>query len=180
MRAGQGDRRIIDHQCDGLCARQPRRLCPLTSYGLRGWSYEEVLPYFRRQESWEGGSTSYRGGDGPMATRKSRYHDPLVDAYMRAAADAGDAVNDDYNGERQDGFARMQMTIRNGRRESAATAYLHPVLARTNLTVRVRAQVTRIIFEGTRATGVEYIKDSRRHQAYAEREVVVSASGCRR
>jgi 4-pyridoxate dehydrogenase len=146
-----------------------------TSYGLRGWSYDEVLPYFRRQESWEGGATPYRGGDGPMATRKSRYQDPLVDAYLQAAAAVGHKLNDDYNAERQDGFARMQMTIRNGRRESAATAYLHPVLARKNLTVMVRAQATRVVFEGVRAIGVEYVKDGGRHVAHADREVIVSA-----
>ena len=146
-----------------------------TSYGLRGWSYDDVLPYFRRQESWEGGATPYRGGDGPMATRKSRYQDPLVDAYLEAAAGSGHKLNDDYNGERQDGFARMQMTIRNGRRESAATAYLHPALARKNLTVTVRAHVARIVFEGMRAVGVEYIKDGQRHVAHVEREVIVSA-----
>ena len=145
------------------------------SYGLRGWSYEEVLPYFRRQESWEGGASHYRGGDGPLATRKSRYQDPLVDAYMQAAADAGYTLNDDYNGERQDGFARMQMTIRDGRRESAATAYLHPALARKNLTVMVQAQVTCVVFDGTRASGVEYVKAGQRLIARAEREVIVSA-----
>jgi 4-pyridoxate dehydrogenase len=146
-----------------------------TSYGLRGWSYDDVLPYFRRQESWEGGATPYRGGDGPMATRESRYQDPLVDAYLEAAAGSGHKLNDDYNGERQDGFARMQMTIRNGRRESAATAYLHPALARKNLTVTVRAHVARVVFEGMRAVGVEYVKDGRRRVAHAEREVIVSA-----
>jgi len=146
-----------------------------TSYGLQGWSYDDALPYFRRQESWEGGATPYRGGDGPMATRKSRYQDPLVDAYLQAAAGSDHKLNDDYNGERQDGFARMQMTIRNGRRESAATAYLYPVLARKNLTVMVQAHVARIIFEGIRAVGVEYLKDGQRHVAHAEREVIVSA-----
>jgi 4-pyridoxate dehydrogenase len=146
-----------------------------TSYGLRGWSYDEVLPYFRRQETWQCGPTPYRGGDGPMATRKSRYQDPLVDAYLQAAAATGHKLNDDYNAERQDGFARMQMTIRNGRRESAATAYLHPVLARKNLTVMVRAQVTRVVFESQRAIGVEYVKDGGRQVAHAEREVIVSA-----
>ena len=146
-----------------------------SSYGLRGWSYDDVLPYFRRQESWEGGATAYRGGDGPMATRKSRYQDPLVDAYLEAAAGSGHKLNDDYNGERQDGFARMQMTIRHGRRESAATAYLHPALARKNLAVAVRAHVARIIFAGMRAVGVEYIKGAQRRVAHAEREVIVSA-----
>ena len=146
-----------------------------TSYGLRGWSYDEVLPYFRRQESWEGGATPFRGGDGPIATRKSRYQDPLVDAYLQAAAACGHKLNDDYNAERQEGFSRMQMTIRNGRRESAATAYLHPVLARKNLKVTVRAHVASILFEGLRAVGVEYLRDGKRHVARVEREVIVSA-----
>ena len=146
-----------------------------TSYGLHGWSYDEVLPYFRRQESWEGGATPFRGGDGPIATRKSRYQDPLVDAYLQAAAASGHKLNDDYNAERQDGFSRMQMTIRNGRRESAATAYLHPVLARKNLKVTVRAHVTSILLEGMRAVGVEYLQDGQRRFARAEREVIVSA-----
>jgi choline dehydrogenase/4-pyridoxate dehydrogenase len=146
-----------------------------TSYGLRGWSYDDVLPYFRRQESWEGGTSHYRGGDGPMATRKSRYQDPLVDAYLEAAAGSGHQLNDDYNGERQDGFARMQMTIRNGRRESAATAYLHPAVGRKNLTITVWAHVARVIFSGIRAVGVEFIKDGLRRVARAERELIVSA-----
>ena len=146
-----------------------------TSYGLRGWSYDDVLPYFRRQESWEGGATPFRGGDGPLATRKSRYQDPLVDAYLQAAAASGQELNSDYNAERQDGFSRMQMTIRHGRRESAATAYLHPVLARKNLKVTVRAQVANILFEGNRAVGVAYLKDGKRRVARAEREVIVSA-----
>jgi choline dehydrogenase/4-pyridoxate dehydrogenase len=146
-----------------------------TSYGLRGWSYDEVLPYFRRQERWEGGATPFRGGDGPIATRKSRYQDPLVDAYLQAAAASGHKLNDDYNAERQDGFSRMQMTIRNGRRESAATAYLHPVLARKNLKVTVRAHVASILLEGLRAAGVEYLRDGQRHVARVEREVIVSA-----
>ena len=146
-----------------------------TSYGLRGWSYEDVLPYFRRQESWEHGANAYRGGDGPLATRQSRYEDPLVDAYLQAAVGAGYTLNDDYNGERQDGFARMQMTIRNGRRESAATAYLHPVLARQNLTVMVRAQVTRLVFDGRRVIGVEYLRGGHHLTAHAQREVILSA-----
>lgn len=143
------------------------------SYGLRDWSYEDVLPYFRRQESWEGGASAYRGGDGPLATRKSQYQDPLVDAYLQAAAACGYVLNDDYNGETQDGFSRMQMTIRRGRRDSAATSYLHPVLARKNLTVQVRALATRIVMEGTRAVGVEYLREGQRFLVYADREVIL-------
>jgi choline dehydrogenase/4-pyridoxate dehydrogenase len=144
------------------------------SYGLPGWSYDRVLPYFRRQESWEGGASEYRGGEGPLATRRSRYEDPLVDAYIDAAVASGISYNDDYNGARQDGIARMQMTIRNGRRESAATAYLHPVLARSNLTVTVQAHVTRVLFDGIRAVGVEYLQDGQRRVAHAEREIILS------
>ena len=92
------------------------------SPGLPGWSYDKVLPYFRKQESWEGGASHYRGGDGPLATREARYEDPLVDAYLAGADDMGYARTDDYNGAQQDGFGRMQMPIRKGHRESAATA----------------------------------------------------------
>jgi choline dehydrogenase/4-pyridoxate dehydrogenase len=145
-----------------------------SSYGLNGWSYENVLPYFRKQENWEGGASAYRGSGGPLSTRRARYQDPLIEAYFAATAAAGYDQNEDYNGARQDGFSRMQMTIRDGWRESAATAYLHPVLRRPNLQIRVKAQVTRILFEGTRATGIEYVQDGLTHQVRAEREVILS------
>jgi 4-pyridoxate dehydrogenase len=143
------------------------------SGGLPSWSYDSVLPYFRRQESWEGGASVYRGGNGPLATRKARYQDPLVDAYLAAAQEAGHALSDDYNGAEQEGFARMQMTIRSGHRESAATAYLHPALTRKNLTVRVNCVVTRIVIEAGRAVGVEYNHKGERHFVGAEREVLL-------
>jgi len=144
------------------------------SRGLPEWSYEKVLPYFRKQESWEGGGSRYRGNNGPLATRKARYQDPLVEAYLAGAQDMGYPLNDDYNGIEQDGFARMQMTIRDGRRESAATAYLHPVLSRENLSVRVNSLVTRIVIEGTRAVGVEYIYEGERRFVSADREIILS------
>ena len=143
------------------------------SYGLNGWSYNDVLPYFRKQEHWEKGGSIYRGGDGPLFTRNARYQDPLIDAYLSAASSARYSLNDDYNGETQDGFGRMQMTIRRGHRESAATAYLHPVLGRSNLTVSVQSHVTRILFENNRATGVEYVKDGQLLTARADRETVL-------
>ncbi len=142
--------------------------------GLPGWSYEKVLPYFRKQESWEGGASDYRGGDGPLATRKARYQDPLVDAYLGAAQEMGYALNDDYNGAEQDGFARMQMTVRRGRRESAATAYLHPVRNRRNLTIETGSLVSRVVIENGRATGVQYTCRGERKTAVAEREVIIS------
>jgi 4-pyridoxate dehydrogenase len=142
--------------------------------GLTTWSYAHVLPYFRRQEAWEGGASAYRGGDGPLSTRLSRYRDPLVEAYLAAAEMAGHSMTEDYNGAQQEGFGRSQQTIRDGRRCSAAVAYLRPALARSNLEVAVNALVTRILIEGGRAVGVEYLSGSERHVARAEREVILA------
>ncbi len=141
--------------------------------GAKGWSYKDALPYFRKQESWEGGGSAYRGGSGPLTTRRSRYTDPLVDAYFEAAGQAGHPFNQDYNAEEQYGFARMQATIRNGRRCSTAVAYLRPALARKNLTVEVNAQTSRVLLEGVRATGVEYRQGSEIKTARAAKEVLV-------
>ncbi|HTO47278.1 MAG TPA: GMC family oxidoreductase N-terminal domain-containing protein [Burkholderiales bacterium] len=142
--------------------------------GLGGWSYARVLPYFRRQESWEGGSSEYRGGEGPLVTRTSRYADPLVDAYMEAGAAAGHPLTPDYNGAQQEGFGRLQSTIRNGRRWSGADAFLRPAVARGNVTVAVNALATRVVFEGARAVGVEHAVDGDRRIARAAREVIVA------
>ena len=142
--------------------------------GLADWSYAHVLPYFRRQESWEGGDDTFRGGDGPLSTRYARYQDPLIDAYRAAAHAAGHGWTEDYNGAQQEGFARLQYTIRNGRRCSTAVAYLRPAMARGGVTVEVRAQATRILFEGTRAVGIEYRKDGGTAVARAAREVILA------
>jgi 4-pyridoxate dehydrogenase len=141
--------------------------------GLTGWSYAHALPYFRKQESWQGGGSAYRGGDGPLTTQFCRYQDPLLEAYIEAGQKAGHGWTDDYNGEKQDGFARLQMTIRNGRRCSAATAYLRPALGRSNLSVEVGALATRIVFEGNRAVGVVYVKGGRTTVARGAREVIL-------
>ncbi|HXO90025.1 MAG TPA: GMC family oxidoreductase N-terminal domain-containing protein, partial [Stellaceae bacterium] len=142
--------------------------------GLTSWSYAHVLPYFRRQESWEGGAGTYRGGDGPLTTRTTRYRDPLVEAYGAAGAAAGYKLTDDYNGAQQEGFGPSQQTIRDGQRCSTAVAYLRPALARPNLAVEVEALATRILFEGHRAVGVEYVKDGEQRVARAEREVILA------
>ena len=142
--------------------------------GLTAWSYAHVLPYFRRQESWKGGSSFYRGGDGPLTTQMTRFSDPLVDAFAAAGLAAGYKTTPDYNGAQQEGFGVWQMTVRDGRRCSAADAYLRPALARKNLDVEVDALVTRLIFDGTRAAGVEYIKNGETVTAHAEREVILS------
>jgi len=143
-------------------------------HGLRGWSYAHALPYFRRQESWEEGASEYRGGDGPLTTRRSRYADSLFDAWLDAAVAVGHPVTEDYNGAEQHGFSRMQMTIKDGRRCSAAAAYLRPALRRRNLRVQVNAHATRVILQHERAIGVEYVTGGERRLARAEREVLVS------
>ncbi len=142
--------------------------------GPTTWSYAHVLPYFRRQESWENGASAYRGGDGPLTTRTTRYRDPLVEAYLAAGESAGYPVTEDYNGAQQEGFGRSQQTIRDGRRCSAAVAYLRPALARPNLEVETNALATKILFEGHRAVGVEYLKGSDTRAARAEREVILA------
>ncbi len=141
--------------------------------GLAEWSYAHVLPYFRRQESWKGGASFYRGGDGPLATQMTRFSDPLVDAFAASGQAAGFKATPDYNGAQQEGFCVWQMTVRNGLRCSAADAYLRPALERKNLTVEVHALVTRLVFDGSRAAGVEYIKHGRTVTAHAEREVIL-------
>jgi choline dehydrogenase-like flavoprotein len=141
--------------------------------GLPDWSYGRVLSHFKRQESWEGGETAFRGGNGPVRVQRSRYSDPLVDAYLAAAQDYGLPFNDDYNAERQDGVALIQSTISHGRRVSAASAYLRPALRRRNLAVSVDTQVTRVVLHGRRAMGVEYVSRRGRQFVRAAREVIL-------
>jgi choline dehydrogenase/4-pyridoxate dehydrogenase len=142
--------------------------------GLPTWSYAHALPYFCMQESWEGGASAYRGGNGPLTTRFSTYEDPLLDAYTIAARDAGLRWNEDLNGPQNEGIGRNQNTIRNGRRCSAAIAYLRPALQRNNLAVEVDALVTRVLIEGNRAVGVEYRKGDETVVARAHREVLLA------
>jgi choline dehydrogenase/4-pyridoxate dehydrogenase len=156
------------------CRGHPRDYDRWAAAGLAGWSHADVLPYFRRQESWSGGANAYRGGDGPLATRPSSYDDPLVEAYLAAGQAAGYPVTDDYNGANPEGFGRLQMTIRNGWRCSASTAYLRPALGRGNLDVLVKTLATRIVFDGRRAVGIEYLQNGERNIVRAEREVLLA------
>jgi 4-pyridoxate dehydrogenase len=143
--------------------------------GARGWSYADVLPYFRRAETWEGGEDTWRGGSGPLGTEFSKTPDPLFQAWMEAGNAAGFPTISDYNGQTQEGFGRSQFTIREGRRSSSSRAYLRPARRRPNLTVETRAHAMRVLMQGTRATGIEYVKASGDLvQAQAEREVIVS------
>ena len=142
--------------------------------GLVGWSYADVLPYFRKQESWEGKASPYRGDSGPLTVRETRYADPLVDAIGEAALDAGWGWTDDYNGARQEGFGRVQQTVANGRRCSAATAYLHPARRRSNLHVQTRAEVTRLIFAGSRVAGVEFRRGGVIRRVHADNVILAA------
>ncbi|MGA7787115.1 MAG: GMC family oxidoreductase N-terminal domain-containing protein [Xanthobacteraceae bacterium] len=143
--------------------------------GARGWSYADVLPYFRRCETWQGGEDPWRGVAGPLGTEFARTKDPLYDAWLAAAQATGYPLTTDYNGAQQEGFGRGQFTIRDGRRSSAANAFLKPARERKNLTVAVNAQTTRIMLDGTRAKGVDYVKDGATVRAEAGREVILAA-----
>jgi 4-pyridoxate dehydrogenase len=141
--------------------------------GLKGWSYAEVLPYFRRAEKFEDGSNLYRGGEGPLHVHRGKSVDPIYDAFLDSAPEVGCRANSDYNGAEQSGFARAQFTSRDGRRCSASVAYLRPALAHGNVVLRTRVHVTKVLMEGTRAVGVQYVENGRRVEVRAD-EVILS------
>ena len=153
----------------------PRDYDEWRQLGCEGWSYEDILPCFKRAESWEEGGDDYRGGGGPLQTTRGRYENPLYDAFLRAGESLGYGRTEDYNGARQEGFARVQYTHthRTLRRCSSAHAYLRPARRRPNLRVTTGARATRVLFEGDRAVGVEYFSGGERRQVRAEREVLV-------
>lgn len=142
--------------------------------GAPGWGYRHVLPYFQRAEAREEGGNEYRGGNGRLATRYGLLENPLHHAWLRAAEQAGYPATPDYNGFQQEGFGRLEMTVRHGRRWSTSNAYLKPALKRPNLSVITHALVTSVMFEGRRATGVRYRRGSAEHVARG-REVILSA-----
>jgi len=142
--------------------------------GAAGWSYADVLPYFRRAEARAEGGSPHRGHDGPLATRYGSLTNPLHRAFLQAAQQAGHPLNDDLNGADQDGFGRLDMTIHRGRRWSVANAYLKPALRRPNLRLATHAQVTRVRFENGRATGVDYRQGGSLRHVAARREVILA------
>ncbi|HXY95389.1 MAG TPA: choline dehydrogenase [Steroidobacteraceae bacterium] len=145
------------------------------SEGASGWSYRDVLPYFKRAESRAGGGNDYRGADGPLATRRGLLDNPLHAAWLEAGRQAGYPFTDDLNGFQQEGFGYLEMTVGAGKRCSAANAYLRPAMARTNLTVRTHALATRILFDGRRAVGVRYRRGEALREVLVRREVLVCA-----
>jgi len=142
--------------------------------GALGWSYADVLPYFKRLERWEDGENPWRGGTGMLGVQWGKTRDPIFDAWIEAARLTGLPVTDDYNGKAAVGFGRSQYSIRDGRRCSAAVAFLRPAMKRPNVTVKVRAHAARVMMQGTRATGVEFILGRAVQKAHATREVILS------
>jgi len=143
--------------------------------GNEGWSYDDVLPYFKKSQDQQRGGDDYHGAGGPLSVQDPKDPHPLADAYIAAAEEAGYQRNDDFNGAEQEGFGYIQSTTRNGKRCSAAVAFLNPVRSRANLTVESRALTNRILFDGTRTSGVEYRQNGTLKTALAGREVILSA-----
>ncbi|GAB1581351.1 choline dehydrogenase [Phyllobacterium phragmitis] len=143
--------------------------------GARGWAYADVLPYFKRMENSHGGEEGWRGTDGPLHVQRGSRRNPLFQAFVEAGKQAGFEVTNDYNGSKQEGFGAMEQTIYQGRRWSAANAYLKPALKRPNVSL-VRGLARRIVIENQRATGVEIQTGKKIHVIKARREVIVSAS----
>jgi choline dehydrogenase-like flavoprotein len=143
--------------------------------GATGWGYDDVLPYFLRSENNERGADEFHGAGGPLSVSNSRSSHPLAASFLHAAEQAGHKRNDDFNGVLQDGVGTYQLTQRNGMRCSAAVAFLHPVLERPNLALRLSTTARRVVVEGGRATGVEIEDAGGIAVLRAEREVIVSA-----
>jgi len=142
--------------------------------GNTGWSYEDVLPYFRRAEHQERGADEHHGAGGPLSVSDLRARHELHDAFIAGAQEAGHKFNPDFNGAEQDGVGPLQVTVRNMRRCSAAVAYLRPAMRRPNLRVEIRALAHRVLFEGKRAVGLEYSQDGLVHRARVRREVLLA------
>ena len=141
--------------------------------GASGWAYRDVLPYFRRAESRAEGGDAYRGDSGKLHTRDGALANPLYRAWIEAGRQAGYPVSEDVNGFQQEGFGRMDMTVHQGRRWSAASAYLKPAMGRRNLRVVTHALATGIVLEGRRAVGVRYRHGGREQVARAGGEVIL-------
>lgn len=154
---------------------QPLDYDTWAQFGNRGWSYESVLPYFRRSETFVDGGDESRGTDGPLSVTTTTEKHPLLDAWVDAAEAEGYPRNADYNDGDQEGFGYYQLTMRRGKRASTARAFLHPVMDRPNLTVETRAFATGLILDGRRAVGIRYTVDGRAREARARGEVILSA-----
>ncbi len=144
--------------------------------GATGWSFADVLPYFKQQEHVEGGEPDWRGHHGPLYVKKGLRQNPLYQAFIEAGRQAGYPISKDYNGHQQEGFAAMEMTVHNGLRWSAANAYLWPTIAKGSIDMETGALARRILLDGKKAIGVEYEQGGEIKTAYANRDVIIAAS----
>ncbi len=143
-------------------------------YGCDGWGYNDILPYFFRAEQNSRGPSAYHGGSGPLSVADPKFKSASTAAFVESAVNAGAVANPDFNGQSQDGVGFYQVTQKDGRRWSAADAYLHPADGRPNLTVQTDALATSVVVEGGRAVGVRYLHRGAEHVARAEAEVILS------
>jgi choline dehydrogenase len=143
--------------------------------GNPGWSYQDMLPYFKKSENQQRGNDTYHSADGELSVTDLISPTVTSQLFVNAAIEMGYPHNPDFNGMKQEGAGIYQMTIKDGKRHSAAAAFLHPVLQRPNLTVMTGALVTRLLFEGNRAVGVEYLHEGTLHQLQVNQEVILSA-----
>src|SRR5581483_2299122 len=142
--------------------------------GIEGWSYNDIMPYYKKSENNERGANEYHGTGGELNVADLRCVNPLTHQFIEAAQSAGLKFNEDLNGASQEGIGYAQVTQKNGQRHSAAAAFLKPSLARPNLTVQTGAHVTRLLFEKNKAVGVEYVQNGQTAQARTNREVILS------
>ncbi|MGI9283743.1 MAG: GMC family oxidoreductase [Endozoicomonas sp.] len=143
--------------------------------GNEGWSFNEVLPYFRKAQNQERGASEFHGTGGPLNVADPRSQHCLSEAFIRGAVEAGEKDNPDFNGADQEGVGWYQVTQKEGQRCSSAAAYLHPVIDRPNLTVMTDSQTARVILEGKKAKGVEIVRGVVRRKLFARKEVILSA-----
>ncbi|HKX27946.1 MAG TPA: GMC family oxidoreductase N-terminal domain-containing protein, partial [Blastocatellia bacterium] len=143
-------------------------------FGIEGWSYNDVLPYYKKSEHNERGANKYHGTGGPLNVADPRCLNPLSRLFVEAAQQRGFPLNEDFNGAIQEGVGFFQVTQKNGQRQSAARAFLRPALARPNLTVRTQSQVVRLLFDRQRAIGIVTMEDGKIEEVRANREVILS------
>lgn len=143
--------------------------------GAKGWDYDSVLPFFKRSEGYQGDENEYHGSSGELGVSELKNDHPYCKAWVEAGQQFGLPFNPDFNGATEYGVGQYQLTIKNGWRSSAATAFLHPVQNRPNLTILTESHTSRVLFEGTRATGAEWVNKGQTRQARAEREVILAA-----
>ena len=144
------------------------------SFGLTDWSYEKVLPYFKKIETWSEGENEYRGGKGILPVNQSKNKNPLFKAFINSAGEAGYKINNDMNGKEQEGFGMYDVTIHNGERASVSKYYLNPAKKRKNLNIFTDSFVEKIIFDGKKAIGIEVKIKNKIEKIFAKKELILS------